>query len=123
MNKQDCEVCQKLMKEKHKFDFLWKICCILFLAVAIIFAILYFSNTGTNNETKVENAGNNNHIEGDGNINIAGIQSIIDGNVENTHTDYTSIICISIICISIIFVSGGVIISHAYKNKKDDNNR
>ena len=112
--KKDCEVCEKLMKEKHRCDFVWKIACIIFLALAVIFAILYFSNGGLRTETQYEfhNSASDNQIEGDGNIVIGG------DNIEGTSTttDYTPIICVSIVAAAAL-VSGVIVIAvHAKKN-------
>ena len=114
--KKDCEVCEKLMKEKHRCDFVWKIACIIFLALAVIFAILYFCNGTITTTTTYEfqDTANDNRVEGDGNIIVGGDN--ITGTA--TTTDNTYIICISIIAAAAIVAVGGVVIACHYK--KDD---
>lgn len=112
----DCEVCNKLIKEKHRNDFLWKIACLILAVLSIVFAYLYFGSGAVKTETEikidhstVENSGAN------GTIIIGNEGEIVTGTIENT--DYTPIICISIIFAAVIIV-GGIII--AYNHKKDD---
>lgn len=113
----DCEVCKRLIKEKHQYDFIWKIVCIIFVALTIIFAVLYFGGGTITTETEItvdnsifENSGDN------GNIVIGGEGGVLTGVIEQT--DYTPIICISIIVGSVIVVLGGIVI--AYNHKKDN---
>lgn len=42
INKKDCEVCKQLMKEKHRYNWLWKMGCLICAVAAIVFACLYF---------------------------------------------------------------------------------
>lgn len=110
----DCEVCKRLIKEKHKNIIWWKIACIIFCALSIILGILYFGSGAVVTETditiknsEVTNDGNN------GTIVIGGEQGNIVGSVKNT--DYTSIICITIIASVSILVIGGVLIANYVK--------
>ena len=112
----DCEVCEKLIREKHKRDFIWKIACVIFAVLTVIFACLYFGSGAitTTTEITVDNVGNNNEItDNDGTIIIGSGSDAITGTIEQT--DYTPIICISIIFASIILVIGGIIIAHYHK--------
>lgn len=117
--KTDCEVCRMLIKEKHKNDYIWKIFCIIFLALAIIFAILYFGHGAFTTETNIkigEDAFVGNSVEGGGSIEgnvIVGSDGTITGTVERT--DYTPIICICIMVAAVILVIGGIIIANHYK--------
>lgn len=119
--KKDCEVCERLIKEKHRNDFVWKIACIIFLALAVIFAILYFSDGAFTTETTIEIGSNNdmgNFVSGDGEISgdsnvVVGGGEAYSGTIE-TH-DYTPIICISVIAAAAIIVSGVTIIAVHYK--------
>ncbi len=119
----ECEVCQMLMKEKHKNDYIWKILCVCFLAIAIILAILYFSSGAMITETNIElgddsYVGNNIENRG-GNVDVSG-DVVIGDNIEGTttNTDHTPIICISIVLSAAIVIIGGIIIAN--HNKKDN---
>ena len=112
--KTDCEVCKRLIKEKHKHDFLWKIACIIFAVLAVVFICLYFGSGAITTETEI--AIDNSHIGnegGNGEIIIGNNGEVITGTVEKT--DYTPIICISIIAGAVILVFGGIIIAHNHK--------
>lgn len=73
-NKKDCEVCMKMMKEKHKRDRFFKIGFWVLLVLLIVMCVLYFgtgemiTTTEVNNNADVviENDGANN----DNNVNI-----------------------------------------------------
>lgn len=114
----ECEVCQMLMKEKHRNDYVWKVLCVCFLAIAIILAILYFSSGAIKTETTYEfnDSVNDNQIQGDGNIVVGGEDTNIDA--KSTSYDYTPIVCITIIFAAVVIVVGGIIIAN--HNKKDD---
>lgn len=115
--KSDCEVCKRLMKEKHKYGFIWKIACIIFAVLTVIFACLYFGSGAVTTETEITI--DNSTIENDGdnnNIVIGNEGEVISGTIERT--DYAPIICISVIVASVIIVFGGIIVANHYK--KDD---
>lgn len=120
----ECEVCQRLMKEKHRNDYVWKVLCVCFLAIAVILAILYFTSGAIKTETNITidstDIGNNiqgdGSIDGDNNIVIGGEEGIINGTVEQMN--YTPIICITVIMAAVILVVGGIAIAN--NNKKDD---
>ena len=117
--KTDCAVCKRLIKEKHKWNFLWKIGCLICAVLAIIFGILYFGSGAVTTETTItiDNVGNNNEIaDNSGTIIIGNEGELVTGTVENT--DYTPIVCISVIAAAVIVVVGGIIIAH--NHKKDD---
>lgn len=117
MERTDCEVCKKLIREKHQNMIWWKVCCIVFGALSIILGILYFGSGAVVTETEVVidnskvNAGGDN-----GTITIGGQQETITGTIEET--DYTPIICITVVASAAILVSGGVLIAN--HSKKDD---
>lgn len=114
--KSDCKVCEQLIKEKHRHDFLWKIACIIFAVLALVLACLYFGNGAftTTTEITIENTGNNNQItDNSGTVVIGNGGEVITGEIERT--DYAPIICISIIAGAVILVFGGIIIAHNYK--------
>ena len=114
----ECEVCQMLMKEKHRNDYVWKVLCICFLAIAIVLAILYFTSGALKTETTYEfnDSVNDNQIQGDGNIIVGGEDTNIDAKA--TSYDYTPIVCITIIFAATLIVVGGIIIANHHK--KDD---
>lgn len=43
-NKKECMVCKKLTQEKYKHFKLWRALAIVFMALAVLFAVLYFAN-------------------------------------------------------------------------------
>ena len=119
MERTDCEVCKKLIREKHQNMIWWKVCCIVFGALAIILGILYFGSGSVVTETQitvdkvgVDNGGDNN----ENNIVIGSPNNEYVGTVEET--DYTPIICITVIAGVAILVAGGVLIAN--HSKKDD---
>lgn len=115
MNK-DCEVCQKLIKEKHRHDFAWKVAAIIFLIIAIIFAVLYFGSGAVITETTIQ-IGNDSQIDGSVSDLIIGSESsTISGTVETA--DNTGLFIFAGIVIGALIIAGGVIIAH--HNKKDD---
>ena len=113
----DCEVCNRLSKKKHKHDFIWKIACLIFAVLAVVFACLYFGSGAVTTTTEITIDGSHVGNEGgDGAIIIGNDSEVVTGTVEKT--DYTPIICISIIAGAVILVFGGIIIAH---NHKKDN--
>ena len=117
MDRTDCEVCKKLIREKHQNMIWWKVCCIVFGALAIILGILYFGSGSVVTETQITVDNNSIATGGDnGTIIIGGEQNAITGTLEET--DYTPIICITVIAGVAILVAGGVLIANYAK--KDD---
>lgn len=113
----DCEVCKKLIKEKHRNIIWWKVCCIIFGALSLVLGILYFGSGAvvTETEVKIDSSviGNN----GDsGVVIIGGNENQINGTIERT--DYTPIICLTVIAGIAILVVGGVLIAN-YAKKND----
>lgn len=113
----DCEVCKKLIKEKHRNVIWWKVCCIIFGALSLVLGILYFGCGAvvTETEVKIDSSviGNN----GDsGVVIIGGNENQINGTIERT--DYTPIICLTVIVGIAILVVGGVLIAN-YAKKND----
>lgn len=118
MDNTDCKVCKQLIKEKHRNMIWWKVCCIIFAALAIVLGILYFGSGAvvTTEEVKVER----NIIQNDGDngtVIIGGEQ--YNGNYSGTieRKDYTPIICISVVaCVAILIVGGVLIANHSKKD-------
>lgn len=122
-NGQDCKVCQRLIREKHKHDFVWKIFCIIFAVLALVFAILYFSSGAIVTETtvKIDNVGNNNEItDNSGTVIIGNGGEVVTGTIESV--DYTPIICISVILSAVILAIGGIIIANKIQTNIHNNN-
>lgn len=116
--KTDCEVCTRLIKEKHRHSFFWKIACLFFAVLAVVFAILYFGSGALTTETTVtiDNIGNNNEItDNSGTVIIGNEGELVTGTVEQT--DYTPIVCISTITSAFILVIGGAIVAHNFQKK------
>ena len=114
--KKDCEVCKRLMKEKHAYDILWKVFAILFLASTIVFAVLYFTSGAltTNTNITVENSDIGNVVDGDGTASgenniIIGDGEINSGQVEKDNR--IPIICISIVAGAVILTAGVIIVA------------
>lgn len=62
ITKADLDILINTIKDKHKFDWIWKVLCFILLTTTIIFASLWFCNGNFNNtyeETEY-------HIETDG---------------------------------------------------------
>lgn len=110
----DCEVCTRLIKEKHKFDYLWKIACVILAALVIVLSILYFGRGSVVKDTDIQIDNTTMETQGDnGTIIIGGEEQTFSGTV--TETDYTPILCITIIASAVIIVVGGIIIAHHFK--------
>ena len=115
--KTDCEVCTRLIKEKHRFSYVWKIACVILAALVVILSVLYFGSGAMYTETTYTLYNNIISAEGDnGTIIIGSDGAITIGSSESI--DYAPIICISIIVAAAIIVTGGIII--AYHHKKSD---
>ena len=116
---EDCKVCKQLIKEKHRRDIWWKICCIIFGALALILGILYFGGGYVEeiNDVEIQNSHLQNNGD-NGSIIIGGenIGNTIQGTI--TDKDYTPIICITVIAGDAVLVAGGVIIAHNVKKDK-----
>lgn len=114
--KKDCKICEQLIREKHRWNFLWKIACFIFAVLAVVFAILYFGSGAvtTTTEIKVDNVGNDNEIaDNSGTVIIGNGGEAMTGTIEKT--DYTPIICVTILAATVILVIGGIIIAHHHK--------
>lgn len=68
----DCEVCKRLIREKHRYEWVWKVACLLFAILAVVFAILFFANRQTAKDTTVNMDGAQIETSGDGNSIIIG---------------------------------------------------
>lgn len=70
--KSDCEVCKRLIREKHRYNRVWKIACIFFAILTVVFAILFFANRKIADETTVNMDGAQIETSGNGNVIVIG---------------------------------------------------
>lgn len=114
--KSDCEVCTKLIKEKHRFDYLWKIACVILAALVIVLSVLYFGSGAIMTETtyKINNTDITNNGD-DGTVIIGNDGEVVLGTSESI--DYMPILCISMVVAAALIVGGIIIANH---NKKSD---
>lgn len=117
----DCEVCQKLIKEKHRNDFIWKVLCILFAIGMVVFMCLYFCSGALVTETTIEvtdsDIGSQNEFGGDNNnLVIGGQDTAINGTI-TTENNATLLICCAVI-IGALIIAGGIIIACHIKKSR-----
>lgn len=106
----DCEVCKKLMADKHKYDTAWRIVAIIFIITTAVLAILYFGSGVlvieteiTIDKSKIGN-GNGDNVQ----VIIGGETSQITGNA--TTKDCSALLIAGAIIIGSVIIGGGVII-------------
>lgn len=115
-DKQECEVCKQMTREKYRKYGFWKALAIVFMCVSMVFIGLFvfsgdlFVEETVTQEIVIENGGNNNNNEDINNV------------VESKKTDYTPIV----ILLSAGVLAGGVIygcyiVSKAKNNTKNNN--
>lgn len=117
----DCEVCKKLIQEKHQNMMWWKIFCVIFAITTVVFGILYFGSGAVVTQTDIEVEKVDIDNGGDENSNnvVIGSKQITDaynGTIEQTN--YTPIICVTVLGSIVILLIGGGIIAN-YVKKKD----
>ena len=113
MEKKECEVCKKLVKEKYKHYRVWQALSIVFICLTVLFAVLYFASGDmfveeiTENDIVVKNGNgvNENNI-------ITGNDSTISGTVKSE-----SNIGI-IILVSAVILAGGIVCGCYFVSKK-----
>lgn len=54
MPNRDCEVCEKLMAEKHKCDIVWRVLAVIFMIATVVLAVLYFGSGALVTETEIK---------------------------------------------------------------------
>lgn len=120
MDKKECEVCTKMVKEKYKHYKIWRNLAIVFICLTVLFVILYFSSgelmttriVKYNNEVEIENNGDNNTNTENGNI-----------VVEKQNDSSGGIILLSVIILVGGILGGCYIISqrnHNHTQQSDD---
>lgn len=113
--KSDCEVCKQLIREKHRTDIVWKIACLLFALLAVVFAVMYFSGGGTTETTSVNMDGVQIETGGDNNdVSIGSTSYEITGTAETK--DNTIVICMTIVASVAALLIGGILIVLSKKN-------
>lgn len=117
MDKRECEVCTKMVKEKYKHYKIWRTLAIVFLCLTFLFAVLYFASEDLFVEETVENNIRIENTSGENENNIVtGNGSTISGTVKS-ESNIGVIIIISVIILSGGIVSGCYIISQTKSNK------
>lgn len=120
----DCEVCLRLIKEKHKNDTFWKVSCIVCLIVAIVFIVLYFSNAVVVDETTITiqgtEIGNNNGDNTSINIGSDGANTVT-GTMQTENK--SSVLIFAGIIIAAIIIVGGVVCACNHLSKTNNNNK
>lgn len=116
MDNKECEVCTRMVKEKYKYYKTWRNLAIVFMCLAVLFAILYFASDKMMVEETVENNivvknddGNNqnNIVTGDG--------STISGTVKSESNIG------GIIFVCVIILTGGIVCGcYIVSQKKSD---
>lgn len=116
MDKKECEVCTKMVKEKYKHYKVWRTLAIVFMCLTFLFAILFFANGNlfvketVENNIVVENASN----ENENNI-VTGSNSTISGTMQKE----SNIGIIIVVCA--IILSGGIVYGcYIVSKKKSD---
>lgn len=119
MDKKECEVCSKMVKEKYKHYKTWRNLAIVFICLTVLFAILYFASgkmfveKTIQNDIQIENEGGSNQ-----NNVVTGEGSTISGTV-TTETE-SNIGAIIVLCVLIL--TGGVVCG-CYIISKNKNNQ
>lgn len=104
MDERECEVCTKMVKEKYKHYKTWKILAIVFMIVAVVFAILYFASGNLMVEETVEN---NIRIENADGSNENNIITSDNSTISGTVTTESNIGVIIFVCVLIL--TGGIL--------------
>lgn len=115
MDSKECSVCKKLTKEKYKHYRTWKTLAIVFICIAVLFAVLFFASgklfTSTtieyDNEVTIKNSGDNNSNIDNGNI------------IVEKQNDSTG----GVIVLSVIILSGGIIGGCYIISQRKNNNK
>ena len=119
MESKECEVCSKMIKEKYKHFKVWRVVAIVFMCLTVLFAILYFASGDLmasttieyNNEVDIENDGDNNTNQDNGNIVVK---------KQNDSTGGVIILC-SLILAGGIFGGCYAISQVSHRNKQQSN--
>ena len=109
----DCEVCEKLVRAKHKKEFVWKVLTVMFGIIAVVFMILYFGSGAVITESTIEINGTDITNNGDDNSIIIGSDNeAITGDVKTK--DYSPWLIFGGIVIGSVIITGGILIAYHY---------
>lgn len=109
----DCLVCKRLIEEKHRHDFIYKVGFFCMCIISVILAIMYFGSGALVKKIDVEVKTNG----GDISSAIIGDNTIVNGTVTNSQNTL-ALICLSIICL--VFIIGIIIIANHYIRTHND---
>lgn len=117
MEQKECEICKRFVKEKYKSLKIWKTLAIIFVIIAVVLLILYFSSGSVvidntveyHSDVEIENDGGNNANTNNGNVVVDN-----DGDGHNISAVEITIMVISVI----VLLIGGVLIAYAIYNQK-----
>lgn len=115
MDKKECEVCSKMVKEKYKHYKTWKVLAIVFICVSVLFAVLYFASGKMFVHERIEN---NIEIDNGNGVNqnnvVTGNESTISGTVHKE----SNIGVIVLTCVMIL--TGGIVCGCYIVSKNKD---
>lgn len=114
MDKQECEICTKMVKEKYKHYQMWRNLAIIFICLTFLLAILLVANGDLFVKETIENNIKIENTDGENENNVVtGNGSTISGTVERE----SNIGVIIIVCVLIL--TGGIVYgSYVIANKK-----
>ncbi|MDE6965608.1 MAG: hypothetical protein K2O94_01370, partial [Clostridiales bacterium] len=102
-------------RRDSRTDIVWKIACLLFALLAVVFAVMYFSGGGTTETTSVNMDGVQIETGGDNNdVSIGSTSYEIAGTAETK--DNTIVICMTIVASVAVLLIGGILIVLSKKN-------
>lgn len=111
----DCIVCYRLIEEKHKNDFVYKVGFFVMCIISVLLAILYFGTGALVKDVDSEITTNGGNVD----KTIIGNGSTISGTINNSENTL-GIICLCIIALAII-IGGVIIANHFIRTRKDSN--
>ena len=116
MDKKECEVCTKMVKEKYKHYKAWRSIAIVFICLTVVFAILYFASGSMMVEETIEN---NITIENADGSNENNVVTCDGSTINGTITTESNIGVIIIVCV--VILTGGIVCGCYIVSKKKDN--
>lgn len=111
----DCIVCYRLIEEKHRNDFVYKVGFFVMCIISVLLAILYFGTGALVKDVDIEITTNGGNVD----KTIIGDGSTISGTINNSENTL-GIICLCIIALAII-IGGVIIANHFIRTRKDSN--
>lgn len=111
----DCIVCYRLIEEKHKNDFVYKVGFFVMCIISVLLAILYFGTGALVKDVDIKITTDGGNVD----KTIIGDGSTISGTINNSENTL-GIICLCIIALAII-IGGVIIANHFIRTRKDSN--